>query len=104
MFKHKYVIPVLLSLGILGAILAIFGVISWWWCFLLVFIWIALTTWGSFDIRKSYFVQVFYKRKYHDGISLALTFDDGPTPITNDFLDLLKTYNAKATFFNGDKK
>lgn len=31
---------------------------------------------------------------------LALTFDDGPQPgITNEVLDLLKQYNAKATFF-----
>lgn len=31
---------------------------------------------------------------------LYLTFDDGPTPkITNWTLDLLKTFNAKATFF-----
>ena len=31
---------------------------------------------------------------------LYLTFDDGPTPeITNWTLDLLKSYNAKATFF-----
>ncbi|RAP74889.1 polysaccharide deacetylase family protein [Paenibacillus montanisoli] len=31
---------------------------------------------------------------------LALTFDDGPYPkMTNEILDLLKQYNAKATFF-----
>ena len=31
---------------------------------------------------------------------IYLTFDDGPTPeITNWTLDVLKTYNAKATFF-----
>ncbi|SFT21814.1 polysaccharide deacetylase family protein [Paenibacillus sp. BC26] len=31
---------------------------------------------------------------------IALTFDDGPYPeMTNDILDLLKLYNAKATFF-----
>ncbi len=31
---------------------------------------------------------------------IYLTFDDGPTPeITNWTLDILKTYNAKATFF-----
>lgn len=31
---------------------------------------------------------------------VALTFDDGPDPIfTNSLLDLLKRYNAKATFF-----
>ena len=31
---------------------------------------------------------------------IYLTFDDGPTPeITNWTLDILKKYNAKATFF-----
>lgn len=99
MFKHKNTIPLLLSLGILAAILAMFSVISWLWCFLLVFIWIGLTTWGSFDIRQSYFTDVFYKKLRHDGKHLSLTFDDGPTPITAEFLDLLKSYNAKATFF-----
>ena len=32
--------------------------------------------------------------------AIYLTFDDGPTPgITEEVLDLLKSYNAKATFF-----
>jgi peptidoglycan/xylan/chitin deacetylase (PgdA/CDA1 family) len=30
---------------------------------------------------------------------IALTFDDGPGPNTEKFLELLKKYNAKATFF-----
>lgn len=30
---------------------------------------------------------------------IYLTFDDGPSTLTSDFLDLLKKYNAKATFF-----
>lgn len=30
---------------------------------------------------------------------LSLTFDDGPGPMTPQFLDLLDRYNAKATFF-----
>ncbi|MBJ7882191.1 polysaccharide deacetylase family protein [Gelidibacter salicanalis] len=35
-----------------------------------------------------------------DQMVIYLTFDDGPTPeITNWTLDLLKSYNAKATFF-----
>ena len=35
-----------------------------------------------------------------DNNTLYLTFDDGPTPkITNWVLDILKGYNAKATFF-----
>ncbi|KAK0648239.1 hypothetical protein B0T16DRAFT_325879 [Cercophora newfieldiana] len=38
---------------------------------------------------------------------VALTFDDGPNKFTNELLDILKKYNAKATFFvtaaNGGK-
>lgn len=99
MFKHKNIVPLLLSLGILVSILAMFSVISWTWCFLLVLIWLGLNTWGSFDIRQSYFTDVFYKKLRHDGRTLALTFDDGPTPITEEFLDLLNRYEAKGTFF-----
>jgi peptidoglycan/xylan/chitin deacetylase (PgdA/CDA1 family) len=31
--------------------------------------------------------------------TVALTYDDGPSNYTSDLLDLLKKYNAKATFF-----
>jgi len=99
MWKHKNIVPVLLSLGILCVLLALFSVISWIWCFVVVLVWIGLSTWGSFDMRLSYFTDVFYRKHYADGQTLALTFDDGPTPITNELLDLLKAYNAKATFF-----
>jgi peptidoglycan/xylan/chitin deacetylase (PgdA/CDA1 family) len=35
-----------------------------------------------------------------DGAAVYLTFDDGPNPVhTNQILDLLARYNAKATFF-----
>ena len=40
--------------------------------------------------------QVFVK----DGKKIAfLTFDDGPSYLTNDILDILKKYHVKATFF-----
>lgn len=31
--------------------------------------------------------------------TVALTFDDGPSAYTDDLLDLLDEYGAKATFF-----
>ena len=34
-----------------------------------------------------------------NGKVVYLTFDDGPGPLTKDFLDILDKYNAKATFF-----
>ncbi|UZR92836.1 polysaccharide deacetylase family protein [Chondrinema litorale] len=38
--------------------------------------------------------------RYNKDKTIYLTFDDGPIPeMTPEILDLLKTYNAKATFF-----
>ena len=35
---------------------------------------------------------------------VCLTFDDGPySPVTDSILDILETYNSKATFFCGRK-
>jgi|GEM_PF-630393 len=34
-----------------------------------------------------------------DGTTVFLTFDDGPTPVTPDILDVLEQYGARATFF-----
>jgi len=57
-------------------------------------------------VKMPFLVQRFFKRyTWHIAISktekvLYLTFDDGPTPdITPWTLEVLKRYNAKATFF-----
>lgn len=99
MWKHKNTVPVLLVLGIITALLALFAVSSWGWVFLVVFLWLGITTWGSFDIRQGYFTDVFYKKQRESRRRIALTFDDGPTPITLEILALLKQHQAKATFF-----
>jgi peptidoglycan/xylan/chitin deacetylase (PgdA/CDA1 family) len=58
----------------------------------------AVVVWGSFDITLGYFVNsITHKRTKIKEV--ALTFDDGPTEFTPNFLDLLKENNVKATFF-----
>jgi peptidoglycan/xylan/chitin deacetylase (PgdA/CDA1 family) len=58
----------------------------------------AVVVWGSFDIELGYFVNsITHKRTKIKEV--ALTFDDGPTEFTPKFLDLLKEYQVKATFF-----
>ncbi|WP_245902700.1 polysaccharide deacetylase family protein [Flavobacterium aciduliphilum] len=57
-----------------------------------------ITIWGSFDIRSNYFVKTYCKGKTV-GKTIAITFDDGPTPITKEVLNVLRKYNVKATFF-----
>ncbi|AZQ63032.1 polysaccharide deacetylase family protein [Flammeovirga pectinis] len=54
---------------------------------------------GSF-VRNKMFPSLTWKKEKGEHPSIYLTFDDGPIPeITPWVLDLLKEYNAKATFF-----
>jgi len=67
--------------------------------FIAIIVWLGITVWGSFDIRLNYFLKVHSSNKKVNRNIVALTFDDGPTEITLEILNLLKKYNQKATFF-----
>ena len=62
-------------------------------------LYLGLLSWGVFDIRLSYFIPTQYCLKGRPSKTVVLTFDDGPSALTPQFLDLLKQYNAKAVFF-----
>ena len=52
------------------------------------------------EINDSFVFRVSSDREeYADYQRIYLTFDDGPSKYTNELLDLLEKYNAKATFF-----
>lgn len=60
-------------------------------------IYLASTTYGSFQIKANYFVKSIHKGNKK---SIALTFDDGPDPeITPRILAVLKEKGVSATFF-----
>ena len=82
---------------IIAALLLYNGLYSW--LLLLFFLFIGVLSWGSFDVRLSFFTPIISKAPYPKNHTIALTFDDGPTDFTPQVLDLLKKYNAKATFF-----
>ncbi|MEG1020560.1 MAG: polysaccharide deacetylase family protein, partial [Myroides sp.] len=67
--------------------------------FIAIILWLGITAWGSFDIRLNYFVKAYSSNKKINRNIVALTFDDGPTEITPEILNLLEKYNQKATFF-----
>jgi peptidoglycan/xylan/chitin deacetylase (PgdA/CDA1 family) len=69
------------------------------WVYLFCFmLFSAVVVWGSFTIELGYFVNsITHKRTKSKEV--ALTFDDGPTEYTPQFLDLLKENQIKATFF-----
>ena len=98
MLKHKNIAVLFGSLLFFLFIVSFFWEVKGWYFLLVSFGWLALTTWGSFDIRLSYFVTT-YCNGTQTQKEIAITFDDGPTLQTIIVLDVLKQYNVKATFF-----
>ncbi len=82
------------------AISSYFAPIPWWSFVILGFIWFLITLCGSFLIRWNYHLTSLHSNKKTTKSQVAITFDDGPHPeFTPKALDLLKKYNATATFF-----
>lgn len=79
--------------------LSINNSVSLAWLFPGLLFFIGLFSWGVFDIRLGFFIPVIVKSTKPTPKTIALTFDDGPTPYTLEVLDLLQHYQAKATFF-----
>ncbi len=99
MLKHKIIVPVFIVVVLAVVLSAIIfkTTLMGLWGVLLVFL--AIVSWGAFDIRLGYFLPVFYKKKGEINKRIAITFDDGPTIYTKSILKLLEQYHAKATFF-----
>ncbi|MBI2833663.1 MAG: polysaccharide deacetylase family protein [Acidobacteria bacterium] len=58
-----------------------------------------LVLWGIFDRRPPVFGVLVSRGRPHSP-AVAVTFDDGPTePYTSQILDVLRKYDARATFF-----
>jgi len=74
--------------------------LSFYWLLLPGMVWISLTVIGSFHFKWNYFLKAKHQNESIDKNAIAITFDDGPNAIyTTKVLNLLSTYNAKATFF-----
>ena len=56
-----------------------------------------LISWGASNIRSGYFIKTLSSANKPK--QLALTFDDGPHPNSLKVLEVLKQYDAPATFF-----
>ncbi|WP_244285442.1 polysaccharide deacetylase family protein [Flavobacterium araucananum] len=54
---------------------------------------------GSSRIASNYHLKAFCNNPLATEKKIALTFDDGPSKFTLDVLELLKKYDARATFF-----
>jgi peptidoglycan/xylan/chitin deacetylase (PgdA/CDA1 family) len=59
-------------------------------------VYLIIIAWGSANIRANFFLK---STSHLPKGKLAITFDDGPSEQTEEFLDYLKSKNVPATFF-----
>lgn len=98
MLKHKYIWFLSIITILIFFIGHHYNKANLEWSIYPILLWSIFSIYGSFNIRFGYFIRVYYQKKTSEK-KIALTFNGGPHPITSDILDLLKKYDAKATFF-----
>ena len=99
MLKHGITTIFFISILILLALLGLFVTIGIGYFVAIGFIWFLIVMMGSSFISSNYHVKAYCNNPSEKENNIALTFDDGLHEMTLPVLDLLKKYNAKATFF-----
>src|SRR5690606_27468827 len=75
------------------------GIALWWYGLLFMF-WFLMMAIASFSMSWKFYLKSITSNKIVTDKKIALTFDDGPnSEFTLKVLQILKDYNAKATFF-----
>lgn len=97
--KHKIVTFFFILVLVLFAALSFFEVVAIQYFVLVGCLWILIVFWGSAFIGSNYHVKAYCSNPSETEKNIALTFDDGPNEMTALVLDVLRQYNAKATFF-----
>ena len=98
MLKARNFYFLLIILLFVALVLNIIIGVSFWIFAVLIISILSLLAYGSSNIQADFFTES-YHTPTHSRNEIALTFDDGPTEYTSEILDILKEFDAKATFF-----
>ncbi len=99
MLNYKNINFAFLTLCIVLFLLSFFITVQWWYFLIPFGIRFIILLIGSSSISSNFHVEAHCSNPQEREKKIALTFDDGPHPITPQILNLLDQYNAKATFF-----
>lgn len=73
--------------------------INWFWFFISILLFFSIEFYGAYFVDSGFHIKTINSIKTDEKI-VALTFDDGPMPQrTENVLNVLNKYDAKATFF-----
>ncbi|MWB93865.1 polysaccharide deacetylase family protein [Flavobacterium sp. GA093] len=99
MITHKKIALFFIFLLLLLLLLNFYLAINFWWFAVTILIWLGINAIGSARISSNYHVKAYCHNPLETEKKIALTFDDGPSILTLEILEILKKYHAKATFF-----
>jgi len=99
MLKHKNILLFCVSALVILSVLGFYFEVQWWGFLLIFLFWLGMTIWGSSDIKVGYFVKTYCNNPNEKTRKIAISFDDGPHPMTEKVLDVLQKHQTKATFF-----
>lgn len=97
--KHKLVNFIFISALLLLGLLSFFETVEIVYFVATVCLWFLIVFWGSAFIDSNYHVKSYCSNPSETEKKIAITFDDGPNEMTILVLEVLKKFNAKATFF-----
>ena len=99
MSKHTLTTLAFLLFATVVALVAHRVAVSIWWAVVPLPAWMAVVAVNSSRISSNYHVRAFCGNPKIGENIVALTFDDGPTTVTSEVLDILHAHHAEATFF-----
>ncbi|PKB15933.1 polysaccharide deacetylase family protein [Flavobacterium sp. 5] len=97
--KHTITTLSFILILLLLAVASLYMVVQIKYFLLVGCLWFLIVFIGSSFIGSNYHVKTYCSNPLVTEKKIALTFDDGPNEMTLFVLDVLKKYNAKATFF-----
>jgi peptidoglycan/xylan/chitin deacetylase (PgdA/CDA1 family) len=99
MSKHHKTALVFLLLLLILTVLSFYTAIGIGYFVLVVLVWFGISMYGSAFIDSGFHAKTYCSNPSETTNKIAITFDDGPTPITLQILEILEKYQTKATFF-----
>ncbi|MDN3675342.1 polysaccharide deacetylase family protein [Flavobacterium branchiarum] len=99
MITHKKTCLFFIIILLLLLLTKLYIAINFLWFIAIGIIWLSIVAINSSRIKSNYHVKAYCNNPSLTENKIALTFDDGPSEITLEVLDVLKNYDVKATFF-----
>ena len=99
MSTHHKTLLFFLSVLLILTCLSFFWAIGFGYFVATGLIWFGVVLYGSANIGSNYHVRAYCKNPSETARNIAITFDDGPNPMTLQILEILKNHQATATFF-----